>query len=97
METNIEQATSLLKDGRFNMLEFAIKTDNDKVSVNDVLIYYSKSFPFGFRFFYNQTCDSAVQCIKGLSCWKNNYQFHAHAAGTVKCFGGSVIYLVNQG
>ena len=55
MEMNTEQATSLLKEGRFNMLEFAIKTDNDKVSISDVLIYYSKSFPFGFRFFYNQT------------------------------------------
>ena len=65
METNTEQATSLPKEGRFSMLEFAIETENDKVSVCDVLIYYSKSFPFGFRFFYNQTCHRAVLCIKG--------------------------------
>lgn len=30
METNTEQATSLLEEGRFSMLEFAIKTKNDK-------------------------------------------------------------------
>ena len=46
METNTEQTRSPLKEGRFNMLEFAIKTENDKVSVSDVLIYCSKSFPF---------------------------------------------------
>ena len=39
METNIEQATSLLKEGRFSMLEFAIKTKNDKVSVSDYLLF----------------------------------------------------------
>ena len=96
MQMNTEQATSLFKEGLFSMLEFAIKTDNDKVSVSDVLIYYSKSFPFGFRFFYNQTCHRVVLCIKGPPCWKNNYQFRAHAAGTVKCIRGSVIYQVNQ-
>ncbi|XP_015750559.1 PREDICTED: short transient receptor potential channel 6-like [Acropora digitifera] len=31
METNTEQATSLLKEGRFNMLEFAMKTDKHKL------------------------------------------------------------------
>ena len=41
METNTEQTTSPLKEGRFNMLEFAIETENDKVSVSDVLISYS--------------------------------------------------------
>ncbi|XP_044173394.1 short transient receptor potential channel 4-like isoform X2 [Acropora millepora] len=30
METNTEQATSLIEEGRFSMLEFAIKTKNDK-------------------------------------------------------------------
>ncbi|KAK2565984.1 Short transient receptor potential channel 5 [Acropora cervicornis] len=30
METNTEQATSLPKEGRFSMLEFAIETENDK-------------------------------------------------------------------
>ena len=97
METNTEQAISLLKEGQFNMLEFAMKTDKDKVSVSDVLIYYSKSFPFGLRVFYtDQTCHRAVLCIMGRPCWKNNYQFQAHATGTIKCFGESVIYLVNQ-
>ena len=99
-ETNTEQATSLLKEGRFNMLEFAIKTDNDKVSVSDVFIYYSKSFPFGFTI----KPATGLYCVsRGRHVGKITISSRFTRPVVQNVLGGSVIYrliffyLVNQG